>query len=98
MKKKVPYFKNLKDEARFWDTHSITDYLGDLDEVSKLFLLSPALIDKIKERATKKLVSIRLANWELEKAKEIAKIKKIPYQKLMRGWIDQGLKQFYYAR
>ena len=93
MKRKIPHFKNLEDEARFWSTHSITNYLDNLEEVSDLFLLSPALIDKIKERATKKSVSIRLANWEIEKAKEIAKIKKAPYQKLMREWIDRGIRQ-----
>jgi len=93
MKRKIPHFKNLEDESRFWDTHSITDYLDELKEVNNLFLLSPGLIHKIKERATKKLVSIRLANWEIEKTKEIAKIKKTPYQKLMREWIDRGIRQ-----
>lgn len=72
---------------------SVNDYLSQLEEVSDIFVLSPKLVQEIKERARKRLVAIRLANWEVEKSKQLAKIKKIPYQRLMRQWIDEGLRR-----
>ena len=30
MKNKIPEFKNYKDEAEFWDTHDVTDYLKEM--------------------------------------------------------------------
>ena len=29
-KNKIPNFKNLEEEANFWDTHDATDFLGDM--------------------------------------------------------------------
>ncbi len=91
-KKKLPHFKTAEDEANFWDTHSITDYLHELEPVDEVFVLSPALAHRIRERAKKRLISIRLANWEIEKSKQIAKTRKIPYQTLLREWIDAGIR------
>lgn len=30
---KIPKFKTEEEEARFWETHSLTDYLEELEEV-----------------------------------------------------------------
>lgn len=30
MTKKIPKFKNLAEEADFWDTHDVTDYLSQM--------------------------------------------------------------------
>lgn len=30
---RIPAFHNVEEEAEFWDTHDITDYLDDLDQV-----------------------------------------------------------------
>ena len=30
--KKIPFFKSIQEEADFWDTHSINDYLPELKE------------------------------------------------------------------
>jgi len=92
MKKKIPHFKNSEEAAEFWDTHSIQDYIHDLEPVDELFVLSPALAHRIRERAKKRLISIRLAEWEIERSKQIAKTRKIPYQTLLRQWIDEGLR------
>ena len=91
-KKRLPHFKSAEDEAKFWETHSAANYLDQLKEVDDLFVLSPSLIHRIKNHAKKKLISLRLAVWEIQAAKKIAKRKKIPYQTLLRQWIDEGLK------
>jgi len=92
-KKKLPYFKTAKEEANFWDTHDVTDYLDQFDRVDDLFVLAPSLQKKIMDRAKKRLVSIRLAKWEIENSKKIAKKKRVPYQTLMREWIDEGIRR-----
>ncbi len=97
-KKKLPDFKTAEDEANFWDTHSAADYWHELEPVDELFVLSPALAHKIRERAKKRLISIRLAQWEIDKSKQIAKIRKIPYQTLLRQWIDEGLRAAFSKR
>jgi hypothetical protein len=33
-KKKVPEFKSLEAERRFWQTHSFTEFLDETEEVS----------------------------------------------------------------
>lgn len=92
-RKRLPKFKSAKQEARFWETHSLADYVGQMEDVTDLFTFAPQLIAKINERAQKRLLAIRLANWEIEKAKEIAKKRGMPYQTLMREWIDEGLRR-----
>ena len=92
MKKKIPHFKNSEEAANFWDTHSLKDYIHDLEPVDDVFVLSPALAQRIRDRAKKRLISIRLAHWEIEKSKVIAKKRKMPYQVLIREWIDEGLR------
>ena len=32
-KSKIPRFKNYEEEAEFWDTHSVGDFLDELEEV-----------------------------------------------------------------
>ncbi len=38
MTKKIPIFKNYQEEAEFWDTHDVTDYLDDMKFVDVEFL------------------------------------------------------------
>ena len=85
-KKKLPVFKSEDEEAKFWGTHSLADYIHEFEPVDELFRSClPTLAHKIRERAKRRLVSIRLAHWEIEKSKEIAKRRKMPYQTSLRG-------------
>ena len=91
-KKRLPKFKSESEEAEFWAHHSLTDYLHEVKKTDDIFVLSPALSHKIKERSKRRMISIRLAHWEIEKSKEIAKKRGMPYQTLLREWIDIGLR------
>jgi predicted DNA binding CopG/RHH family protein len=93
MKKKLPQFKTSEEAARFWDTHSLTNYLHEFNEVDEMFVLSPALAREIRERAKRRLVSLRLARWEIDRSKKIAQRKNVPYQALIREWIDDGIRR-----
>ncbi len=90
--KKIPDFKTAEEEARYWDAHNVTEHLDELEEIDDLFVLSPKLAEMIKERAKKKLISLRLPNWQIEKSRQLAKKKRVPYQTLMQKWINDGLR------
>jgi predicted DNA binding CopG/RHH family protein len=91
-KKKLPHFNTSEEAAIFWDSHNLKEYIHDFESADELFVLSPALAQRIRERAKKRLISIRLAEWEIEKSKQIAKQRKMPYHALIRQWIDEGIR------
>ncbi len=94
MKKRIKRIPDLKSEEeidRFWSTHSLTDYLGDTEEVDEILVLAPGLARRIRERSRKRLLTIRLEEWRIARAKSIARARKIPYQRLLREWISRGM-------
>ncbi len=76
MKNKIPKFRSLEEERRFWDTHSATEFLDVLRPVNIKFV-----------RPKKKLVSLRLDTPHLACLKEIAAARGLGYLTLMRMWI-----------
>ena len=94
MKKKamrIPDFKTEEEIDRFWSTHSLTDYLDDTEKVDKVLVLTPDLARRIRARSRKRLLTIRLEEWRIARAKAIARAKGIPYQRLIRYWISRGM-------
>jgi len=89
---KLRNFNTSEEAAAFWDKHSLKDYIHEFESADEVFVLSPALAQRIRERARKRLISIRLAEWEIEKSKQIAKQRKMPYHALIRQWIDDGIR------
>ncbi len=82
MKKHIPKFKSLEEERRFWDTHSITEFIDELKPVKVEFV-----------RPKKKLISLRLDAPQIESLKEIASHKGLGYLSLIRYWINERLSQ-----
>lgn len=82
MKTRIPKFKSLEEERRFWDTHSITEFMDEF---------KPVQIKFIKPR--KKLVSVRLDSEQIEALKETASQRGLGYLSLIRVWIAQCLKK-----
>lgn len=88
---KVPKFKSEKEEAEFWDTHSIVDYFDDMQEAAPL-KLSPKLKEKLEARRRNKvLLTLRIDPRLIDQAKQVAEQKAIGYQTLMQMWIAEGL-------
>lgn len=52
-KKTIPKFKDEKEEAEFWATHSPEDFPHDFEQVKEDVVLDPALKKKIEDRAKK---------------------------------------------
>jgi len=82
--KKIPHFKNEDEERRFWDTHSSLDYI---DWSKARHVIFPNL------QLTKKPISLRVTTSLLARVKMIANKKDMPYQTLMKQYIEQGIAQ-----
>lgn len=92
-KHKLPYFKTREEEAKFWDSHSMEDYLGELEPADEVFILAPSLAEKIKERAKTRALSLRLPQWEIDETKRMAQKKGIGYQILISTWIAEAIRR-----
>ena len=91
--KKFPKHKGERMFVDFVDNHDLAPYLEGTELLDKALALSPELADKVKDRAKKRLIALRLPQWQIEGARRIARAKRVPYQALMRDWIGQGLRQ-----
>jgi len=89
--KKLPRFKSREEFANFFDHHDSTNYLEQTKEVDKLFVLAPELMRRIRDRSKKKLVALRLTEWQIDRARAMAKKLHTPYQSIIRRWVEQGI-------
>lgn len=87
-KRKIPKFKSVKEEARFWDTHDITDYLAETKPVDVVFEPS------VHKKAT---LTIRLQSKLKHKLNNVARDYGIPTSTLTRMWIVDKLKHLHSA-
>ena len=92
-KKKLPELKTEQEEREFWNTHSLADYVQDVERVDAEIQFAPELARTIIERSKKKMIAIRLEHWQLQRTKAIAAKRRVPYQHLLRDWITEGLKR-----
>ena len=82
--KSIPIFKNEDEERDFWATHDSSDYF---DWSKARHVIFPNL------QLTKKPISLRVTTSLLAKVKMIANRKDMPYQTLMKQYIEHGVKQ-----
>ncbi len=87
MKKKLilPKFKNEDAERDFWDKINLADYFEPEDFVPVSF---PNL------KPTTRPISIRLTESMIDRLKERANEIDIPYQALIKQYIDKGLRSY----
>lgn len=78
--KKIPEFKSDEEAARFWETHSFEDYIGDTRPGEISFIKRP-----------KKAVTIRLDPDDVKKVEKIAAKKGLNYTTLIRMWVKEHL-------
>lgn len=80
--KVLPTFANEQEERAFWESQESTDYV-DWTKAKNVRL--PNL------KPTTKAISIRLPVDMIEKLKVAANKKDVPYQSLVKIWIDEKL-------
>ncbi|QOP42669.1 hypothetical protein FJR45_01365 [Sulfurimonas sediminis] len=81
--KKVPTFKNEREEASFWDKHDVTEYF-DMDKAKSVRF--PNL------KKTTKSISLRLPVDMIEELKVQANAMDVPYQSLIKMFLTNALK------
>jgi len=82
--KKIPEFQSIAEEAQFWDTHEVTDYLSQMKEVKmKYDPLAP------KE----KILTIRIQSALKKRLEEIARDYGVNLSTLLRIWCIDKIKE-----
>ena len=72
---KIPQTDSIDELAKFWDTHDLTDFQDELEEVT----------EPVFERRT--TLSIHLESEDAEAIKRIAQAKGVGSDQLVREWI-----------
>ncbi len=83
MKKRLPRFKNEDAERKFWATHDSTDYI-DWRRGKRTIL--PNL------KPTSQTISLRLPKPMLDRLKQLANKRDVPYQSLLKMFVADRLK------
>ena len=78
---KIPHTDSITELARFWDTHALTDFEDELEEVH----------EPIFERHTEETVTIHLPTEEFEAVKRMAQAQGVGHTALIREWVLEKL-------
>ena len=81
--KRIPETDSIDELAKFWDTHDLTDFKDQLEEVPELMFEG--------ERGAR--VSIRLNVKELESLRRLASERGLEEAALIREWVLERLHQ-----
>lgn len=81
--KMIPKFATLAEEAKFWDTHDVTSYLGEMKEVGIEFI----------PKEKKEVVTIRLQPSLKERLEKIAQAYGLTLSTLARIWLIEKLRK-----
>ena len=85
--KKIPKFKNEDEEAEFWATHDVVDYY-DMNRA----VINPQFPNL---KMSTKTITIRVTESLLSSLKSIANKKDVPYQSLVKIYLDEKVKEEY---
>ena len=80
---KIPKFKSIEEERRFWDTHSVTDFLDELEFVDIKFVRKKPMVT----------LSFRIEESKARELKELARRMNIPYTVFIREIVDKALEK-----
>jgi predicted DNA binding CopG/RHH family protein len=80
MEKVLPQMDSIKEMAQFWDTHDLTDFEDELEEVQ----------ETVFERST---VWIRFRPDEVEVIKSLARARGISDSNLIREWVLERIQE-----
>lgn len=89
--KKMPDFEkmSLEEIADFWETHDSAGYWDQMEDVTEQVRF---------KRRSEKIVSIRVAEDDLELLKQIAMEKGLGHTTLIRTWIKEKLRELQTAK
>lgn len=76
---KLPQTDSIHELAHFWDTHDLTEFEDELEEVN----------EPVFERDT--IIELHLEPDETEIVKSLAKSRGIPYSSLIHEWVVERI-------
>jgi predicted DNA binding CopG/RHH family protein len=82
MKKKIPKFKNEKEERTFWQQHDSAEYVDWADA-------EKTVLPKLKPST--RSISLRLPESMIEELKLLAHKRDVPYQSLLKIFISEKI-------
>ena len=80
----IPHFNSVAEEAAFWDTHDVTDFLSEMNVVEGAY--------RPKEGERKTVMAIRVAPSLKERIDQVAAEYDISTSSLVRMWIVDKLR------
>ena len=81
---KIPKFKSYKEEAKFWDTHDITDYLEELE---------PVKLEVNLQEPKQEILTLKIQPNLKTRLEKIARSYGINLSTLARIWLIDKLKE-----
>ena len=82
--RKMPKFKNEKEERDFWSDHDATDYVD-------FSIAREALFPDLKP--TTRTISVRLPETLIDKLKTLANKRDVPYQSLLKVLLAEKVEE-----
>ena len=79
--RKLPQIDSIEELAQFWDTHDLTEFSEELEEV----------IEPVFERNPEMTIPLHLHPTELEAVKRAAQARGVPEAALLREWVLEKL-------
>lgn len=84
-KAELPNTDSIRKLAEFWDTHDLTDFEGELDEVAEpVFVRDPRASGGGE-------ISVPLDRREAEAVERLARAKGVSREQLVRAWVLQKI-------
>jgi predicted DNA binding CopG/RHH family protein len=83
MKNKIPDFKNFQEEAKFWETHDITDYLEELE---------PIKVEFKAKMPKEEMVVVRLQGSVKKRLQKVADRQGLNLSTMLRSWMIERLR------
>ena len=78
---KVPKTDSIRELAEFWDTHDLTDFSAELEEVS----------EPVFSRPSSSSVTVPLSSAEREAIRQMALSRGVEEATLIREWVQEKL-------
>ncbi|MGD0382041.1 MAG: CopG family antitoxin [Thermoguttaceae bacterium] len=76
---KIPQFDSIQEMAQFWDTHDLTDFADEVEEVD----------ENVFERKT--AIEVRLEPQEVQAVQEIAQSEGMDLADLIHQWVIEKI-------
>jgi hypothetical protein len=80
--RKIPESDSVEELARFWDTHDLTDFEDQLENVPK----------PVFKRKSETVIPVKLRRQEAEEIKRVAKSRGVREATLLRQWVREKLR------